>query len=207
MASAVAGCDREKLAADARYKQIVGESLTTAERKALDVTEEEYLAHYGDLFCRTLTKQKFAEWSGIKHESQLYQLADRYGAPLRGKGISLPDFVRWAISYVTEQGKRRNGTIQTDDDPDLEVAEGGSVNLERYRFYKAEHAKTDLEKKHGELVSRTDVIDMHSRWSRVFRSMCERVEKRFGTEAYNLVTDALDECEQIVRQFTANDSE
>ena len=83
------------------------------------------------------------------------------------------------------------------DDPLL--AEGDSPALERYRLAKAKHAELDLEQRRGELIDLAKCRDLFGRWGSVIRKMGERVSKRFGVEANQMVAEAIDECDSIVR--------
>jgi phage terminase Nu1 subunit (DNA packaging protein) len=93
--------------------------------------------------------------------------------------------------------------IRLADDPLL--AEGDSPALERYRLAKAKHAELDLEHRRGELIDRDKCRDVLSRWGTVIRKMGDRLSKRFGLEANQMVGEAIDECQSIVKRLEDGD--
>jgi transcriptional regulator with XRE-family HTH domain len=85
-----------------------------------------------------------------------------------------------------------------EDDPLL--TEGDSPGLERYRMAKAKLAELDLESRKNQLIDREKARDIFGRWATLIRRMGERLSKRWGNEAANMVNETLDECRLIVEE-------
>lgn len=99
---------------------------------------------------------------------------------------------------------RASAAASTTEDPLL--ADGDSPALERYRLAKAKHAELDLEQRKGDLIDKEKCRDVLGRWGAIIRKMGDRVSKRFGTEANQMIRESLDECESIVRGLQDADS-
>jgi hypothetical protein len=91
---------------------------------------------------------------------------------------------------------KKHQPIQSDDPL---LADGDSPALERYRLAKAKHAELDLEQRKGELIDKEKCRDVLARWGSTIRKMGDRISKRFGIEANQMVSEAIDECESIVK--------
>lgn len=103
---------------------------------------------------------------------------------------------RIAVWLRTEGPKSK--LIQAAEDPLL--AEGDSPGLERYRMAKAKLAELDLESRKNQLIDREKARDIFGRWATLIRRMGERLSKRWGNEAANMVNETLDECRLIVEE-------
>jgi phage terminase Nu1 subunit (DNA packaging protein) len=114
------------------------------------------------------------------------------GRPVRIRFSALIDLI---VERRVEE--RTRAPVQASDDPLL--AEGDSPALERYRLAKAKHAELDLEQRRAELIDLAKCRDLFGRWGSVIRKMGDRVSKRFGSEANQMVAEAIDECDSIVR--------
>lgn len=114
------------------------------------------------------------------------------GRPVRIRFAALIDLI---VERRVEE--RTRAPAPTSDDPLL--ADGDSPALERYRLAKAKHAELDLEQRRGELIDLSKCRDLFGRWGSVIRKMGDRVSKRFGVEANQMVAEAIDECDSIVR--------
>jgi phage terminase Nu1 subunit (DNA packaging protein) len=101
-----------------------------------------------------------------------------------------------AIWLRTEGPGSKANKIQSDDPL---LADGDSPALERYRLAKAKHAELDLEQRKGELIDKEKCRDVLARWGSTIRKMGDRVSKRFGIEANQMVSEAIDECESIIK--------
>ena len=123
------------------------------------------------------------------------------GMPGKTGNYILHDISKW----LRTEGpwKRFERATPSLDDPLL--AEGDSPALERYRLAKAKHAELDLEHRRGELIDRDKCRDVLSRWGTVIRKMGDRLSKRFGLEANQMVGEAIDECQSIVKRLEDGD--
>lgn len=83
------------------------------------------------------------------------------------------------------------------DDPD--ISGPNSPALERLRTINGNLAELNQREREGELINRVKCRDILSRWGVVIRKMGDRVSKRFGAEANQIVNEAIDECDSVVR--------
>ena len=112
-----------------------------------------------------------------------------------------PVRVRFAALVESIVARRVAEAIRQQPQPaaDPLLVEGDSPGLERYRLAKAKHAELDLEQRRAELIDLAKCRDLFGRWGSVIRKMGDRVSKRFGVEANQMVAEAIDECDSIVR--------
>ena len=113
--------------------------------------------------------------------------------PGRPRAYRLDQIAIW----LRTEGPGSKALRSAADDPLL--ADGDSPALERYRLAKAKHAELDLEQRRAELIDLAKCRDLFGRWGSVIRKMGDRVSKRFGSEANQMVAEAIDECDSIVR--------
>lgn len=105
-----------------------------------------------------------------------------------GKGYYPLDRIqKWKIAY----DKNR----KSDEDPMLG---GDSPALEQYRAARARLAELDLAEREGEIL-RADVMrDTLTRWSALIRDAGEILQRQFGIEASNVLSEALEDAEREV---------
>lgn len=102
-----------------------------------------------------------------------------------------------AIIELIVDRKVSEQTKVTPDDPLLD--DGDSPALERYRLAKAKHAELDYAEREKQLIDKEKCRDVLSQWGNVIRKMGDRVSRRFGVEANQIVSEAIDECESVVK--------
>jgi len=150
--------------------------------------------------------------------TRLAWTADTQGEVAEFFGVSVDTVKNWAKQRMP--GKPRayrldkiaiwlrtegpgSSRIKNEDDPLL--AEGDSPALERYRLAKAKHAELDLESRKGELIDREKARDILGRWAVLIRRLGERLVRRCGNEAGQMLNETLDECQLIVKESLDDD--
>jgi len=124
--------------------------------------------------------------------------------PGRPKEYILQDVSKWLRTEGPWKPYHKpEPAASSPDDPLL--AGGDSPALERYRLAKAKHAELDLEQRKGELIDKEKCRDVLARWGNVIRKMGDRLSKRFGIEANQMVSEAIDECESVVKGMASVD--
>lgn len=125
------------------------------------------------------------------------------GMPGKPRAYVLPEISHWL--RTDGPWKRFDRPEPSADDPLL--ADGDSPGLERYRLAKAKLAELDLEHRRGELIDKEKCSQLFGRWATVVRRMGDRLTKRFGIEANQVVVEAMDECQSIVKGSIGSDSD
>jgi phage terminase Nu1 subunit (DNA packaging protein) len=126
------------------------------------------------------------------------------GMPGSPRDYVLQDISKWLRSDGPWKPYQRSEIPAVQSDDPL-LADGDSPALERYRLAKAKHAELDLEQRKGELIDKEKCRDVLARWGSTIRKMGDRISKRFGIEANQMVSEAIDECESIVRALANAD--
>jgi hypothetical protein len=97
---------------------------------------------------------------------------------------------------------KRSRLVPSDEDPLLSA--GDSVGLERYRMAKAQLAEMDLAEREKSLLSADMAHDGMVIYSQSFRKACETLQRKFGSEAFSILEEAVKEAEaQINDMFRA----
>jgi phage terminase Nu1 subunit (DNA packaging protein) len=85
-----------------------------------------------------------------------------------------------------------------------DAGDSESPGLERLRAAKAELAELELAERKQLLLSRDQVRAVHNRWATILKRAGEAIRKLFGAAPAEKLTDALDECDRVVRnEFSA----
>jgi phage terminase Nu1 subunit (DNA packaging protein) len=119
------------------------------------------------------------------------------GMPGKSQQWVLKDISHW---LRTDGPWRQNAKAPVPIGEDLLLSEGDSPALERYRLAKAKHAELDLEHRKGELIEVTPCREALARWAVLIRRMGERLAKRYGNDASEMVNESLEECRAVVRE-------
>lgn len=137
----------------------------------------------------TATQDEVAAVLGIS-AMQVSRLQKTEGAPT---GINVPEFVGW---YVERQLRR--ATTQAGGDPDM--VGGDSPALERYRAAKADLAELDRDERRMKLIPRDQAEESARMRAQVMRRAGEKLQRRFGVEAQEILDDAIDEATRIIEK-------
>jgi len=144
-------------------------------------------------FYHTIPQKHWREMGGGWQTKMLQEQADRYGIPFSGPIIDLPAVVLALRKFLATNAHRL--AAETDD---MMVSANGkeTAAMRRYREAKANMIELDLAERQGQLVP---LDQMHARLTRIcsgLRRAGEVLQRRFGTEAWDILNDALDEAER-----------
>lgn len=124
----------------------------------------------------------------------------------RGAGKTLrydaAEIVAAFVSYRFEQEAARFPTDE--DDPLLNGAGGNTPNLERYRGYRADLAKRDVEERDKVLVRRNVILDALRPALSGMRCAGEKLIRQFGNDAGDIYNEAVDNFVESVNRLATN---
>ena len=149
---------------------------------------------------RDVRKTDLERLAGM-HRAELHKFAKRTGAPCGPGPCDLTVLMPWLMRRIAE-----GAPAKIDDDP-LLAGSADSPALERYRHEKALLAKLDRLEREGDLLPRELVADGLAQISRVLRETGDALLRQFGTDAHELLDDALVDLKRIISQSFADASE
>ena len=127
--------------------------------------------------------------------------AARYGIPFGGASIDLPSVVKALHDFLAENAQR----LARDDDAML--VGGSSPALERYREERAQLARLDRLEREGKLLPRDEVREVLGRIASILRDAGDALQRRFGTDASDILHEALDDSQREIAAFFGDDEE
>jgi phage terminase Nu1 subunit (DNA packaging protein) len=129
-----------------------------------------------------------AEFFGVSPETIRKAWKSR-GMPWRQGAHDLREIMHWRYEV---------DLAPDDDDDEGGVGGPGSPNLERLRLAKAKIAETDLQERLGELVHKNSIQTFLGRMASTWRSIGERLQRKFGSEAVEIVEGGLSGAENDI---------
>jgi hypothetical protein len=183
------------MAARAYRKVMTGEQPTAQERAALRRYETEQEETRRWKYYESIPQKHWRQMSG-RQTKVLNEQAERYGIPLGGRTINLPNVVRALHDFLAANARK----LATDEDADLMAADVSSPALERYREERAKLARLDRLERERALVPRDEVREGLGRIAAIMRSAGEALQSQFGSSAVDLLYEALDDAQREVDQ-------
>jgi len=186
--------DDARLAAAAIRKGRQGKKPTRAEAAALKRVQKARDEEARDAAYRAVPKKFWCQWSGRQYK-QLADLVARYGCPLAGRSISLPDFVAWFHDWIATNGPR----LPTDDKP---------TAIDQVRVEQAKIRALQRRRLEGELVAVAEIQRGLDCFAAHIRRAGELMEKRAdmtGPEAADELARALDNAQREFRSCLPDD--
>jgi methyl-accepting chemotaxis protein len=111
------------------------------------------------------------------------------------------------------QGARQNGVARAQNfangeldetfDPDAPPSDA----LERLRLAKAQQEELKLEEMKGELVRVSTLREVTARVARLIRDATDRLQRAFGADAYEMMSEAVDQMAATVNEFNPGGAE
>ena len=186
------GDEDKKLAAAGLRKKKAGKKPTREEAAAIRRVERAKDEEARDAAYRAVPKKLWVEWSGRQYK-QLADVVARYGAPLGGRTISVPDFVRWFHDWLVDVGPRISAAAE--ETPAIELE-----RLERVKIRQLERRRLE-----GELVAVDEIRRGMDGFAAHIRRAGELMAKRAdmtGPEAADELRRALDNAKrELYRHF------
>ena len=189
-----------QLVVAALRKRNASQRVTGQEREALKRWEKKRDEDQRWENYRKCPQKDFLVMSG-RQAKQVREQAARYGMPFDGRTINLPAFVKWVYDFLSKYAR----IIALADAEDL-GSQTGSPWQEKLREETYYIRRLDRQKREGELVDRHVMHDGLARMAVVFRKIGERLERRFGPEAFAIYEEGLKVMEHEVNQLFADET-
>lgn len=193
----------QELAAAALRKRREGKTPTARELRALKRIEATRDQALRDHHYASITKGDWSRWSGRQHKT-LNEQAERYGLPIGEATINLPDVVKWLHDFLATHAHALATAGEEDDgptDPELRAAKLDNIR-ERTRL-----SRIEADRKEGVLLPRDQVHQVYAAIAGVLRQASETLQKRFGTEAYEILADALSTADEHIEEIVGGEGE
>lgn len=191
----------DALAMAAVEKLQSGNAPTERERRALARFEKRQGAALRRHHYETVSKKDWREMSGRSNQV-LNEQADRYGAPLRGAAIHLPDFIKWFHDFIAENSHVLKGRGEAEALDGAELA--GKEALVRQRSSRADKLDIEVGRMKGELIP---LDDFRMYWQVICAHMRKAeasLGRRFGREAATILKKAREKAEAEAREIGRN---
>lgn len=173
-----------------------GDTPTTAQRRALDrVKAAQREAMTGEILS-ALPKRFYCEASG-RQVRTVNDQARRYGIPCDGPTVDIGKILRWIHDTLATHGNK----LLADPDEDPLLAGANSPMLEKCRREKWMLLQMERRQKEGELIELGHVRDCYVKEASILRKCAETLERQFGAEPAELLTEAIDDCETQVKRL------
>jgi hypothetical protein len=180
----------KKLAAAGLRKQQAGKKPTREEAAAIRRVQRAKEEEARKAAYAAIPKKLWVEWSGRQYK-QLADVVARYGAPLAGRSISLPEFVGWFHQWLVEVGPRITAAA---DEP-------GAIELERIE--RAKIRRLERRRLEGELVAVDEIARGMEAFAGHIRRAHELMVKRpdmTGAEAADELRRALENAKRDLQK-------
>lgn len=100
------------------------------------------------------------------------------------------------VEFWVERALRRRPAPGENGDPLLAGGAGSSPALERYREARADLAHLELQERKKDLLPREKVHEVFTRIGSRLRDAGEQLEREHGSEAHQVIDEALDDAER-----------
>ncbi len=189
------------LVAIARDKLSRKETLTARERAAWtrftkDVEEKKRWEYY-----RSVPKKHYSAMSQ-RQQKVLNEQAERYDLPIGEAVVDLPKVIERFHDILAEAARKG---INLGDPGDHLMSGESTEALERYRHWKANIAELDFREKKRQLVDYGQVEYLLTRAAIHYRNACSQLERRFGSDAADILRAAIEESRKLVDRVNHED--
>jgi len=134
-----------------------------------------------------------ARFFGVSERTIAYWLGE--GCPGERGNYPLPAMVEWV---------KLNKWCPSSDPM---LAGGDSDNLERYRGARADLAEHDLQDRKETLIDPVAVRDVFLHSLRFYDDCIEQLRERFGDHAANIISEAVEHAEELIKHELGGPSE
>ena len=182
--------------ADAATKKLDSDALPNArEAEALRRLEKDELRE----IVRQLPKWLWVEASG-RQVGQINRQAVRFGLPIGGKTVDLFKLAPALHDLLARHGSK----LLANDDTDTLLTGPNSPALERFREERWKLARLDRLERERVLLPLDDVHEFVTELATILRGASDRLERRFGAGALEIINEALDTYDTRVERHFAN---
>jgi hypothetical protein len=170
------------------------ESLSRKEQAVMARFERDREERLRWQYYRTIPKKHWQRMSG-RQVKVINEQAARYGLPIGGPAIDLSAFVMAFHDFLAKNAVQ----LAREEDELLQYGHN-SPALGRYRDEKARLAQLDRREREGELLPAREVYRIVERLAYFVRTAGVLLQRNFGNEALDILTDALDQYEALMRE-------
>ena len=149
----------------------------------------------------TIPRHQYSRLSG-RDARVLCALAERYGLPVDGETVDLAAVLDWFHSFLAENGRKLLAV--SGDDP---MTGPTSPALEKWREEKYLLARITRLEKEAELLPREMLHTTLSTLASILRKGVESIRKHFGSEAAEVFSEILDDCEREIDSLLSGEEE
>lgn len=166
-------------------KKRLGKKPSSVEAAALKRVEKERDESRRLEAYRSIRKRDWRQWSG-RADKILNEQAVRYGVPIGGPTIDLPQVALWLHDFLAENKFR---LASKDEDPLLTGA--NSPALDRYRMARAKREEFSLECDLGQWLPRDKAHEAIGMFADIIRRAGETLQRQFGAGAHQILERAV----------------
>ena len=176
----------EKLIASCKAKIARGEKPARHEMRAWQVEEDRLTAEYGGKYVGSLPQKTYIEWAELNARI-VYSHGAEFRLPIRGKHLDLRAIVKRIHELL------KDGSLANESKGNME-----SPSIERQRCARADEAEDNRDERRGQLIPRDVCRRVHTVWAKMLRDAGETLGRKHGSDAQDILNEALDDCEQLV---------
>ncbi len=136
-------------------------------------------------------KGVWCKWSGRQHKV-VNEQAGRYGAPIGGATIALPEVARWIHDFLADNARR------------LAAVDGGDDDSPGLEYWKTQRERLRFESESAQRLDRGEVHQGLGRMAAILRQAGEALQREFpGAEV--VLNQALEDFEREVDRLFGGD--
>jgi hypothetical protein len=192
----------QELVRRALAKLSAGQKLNRSEQAALRRYEKASEERKRREYYRAIPQKHWRELSG-RQAKVLNEQEARYGIPVGRSVIDLALVARWMHDFLAANATK----LAALDGDDPMMAVGNSPALEEYRKWSAQAMKLKVLRLEQSLVPLSDIHEELVRLARLIRQASERLGRKFGAEAQEIVDEALDDWERELERWLGEEPE
>lgn len=193
-----------ELAARALEKRRRGETPNSQELAALKRFERQEEERQRWEFYRTIPQKHWREMSG-RQAKVLKEQAELYGIPFGDREIDLPSVVQALHDFLARNARLLANAGEENQDADPLLVGSGSPALEEYRRERTRLVKLEREEREKTLLPRDLVHEGLGRIATILREAGETLQRQFGSDAHQLLNEALDDCQREIGAMVSAD--
>lgn len=146
--------------------------------------EDQRWEHYA-----SVPKKHYVEMSG-RQPKVLIDQAVRYGLPLKGKTVDLSLVLRAFHDFLAKNARK--------------LAKQEAAAADPWKEERTKLARLQRLEREGVLIRRDQVVEAAYKYGMVLRAAGDRLQRRYGPEAQEILEEAVREFEQEVRKAFGN---
>jgi len=177
----------------ARDKLDRGEAPTVRELNTLEKHEDATTRQYGHAYMTACPKKDVIKETGLPTAS-LHNLDDKHGVPFRGETVNMWAVVVRLCQLPNEfrlKGIRNRGEPKLDEMLEEDGDDGWQDLCYQEKYFKLRDERL---LRHKQIVPLELVQKAHQQWAGRLRSLGHDLGVKFGAEAQDMLSGALDDC-------------